>query len=895
LQGHSVQSDPGLAGRKVSHYQIVEKVAAGGMGVVYKAHDLHLDRVVAIKVLPADRVADPERKRRFILEARAASALNHPNIITVHDVASEDSLDFIVMEFVAGKPLDQMIGGKGLKLADVLKYGTQIADALASAHATGIVHRDLKPGNVMVTENGLVKVLDFGLAKLTGAGPPTPTQATKQTQEGMIVGTVGYMSPEQVRGQVADHRGDVFAFGALLYEMLTGRCAFQRPSAAETMRAILNEDPPAVSRLIPNVPSGLQRVVQRCLEKNPDRRFQSAVDLAFALEALSDPASAPALSEHPPAALFIGATRKRKAFFVSLAVGLIGIALAAIVLWQERNDRVPLKRFQLVPITTYPGQEIQPSLSPDGTQVAFAWNGTTQGKFHIFVKAVGAGPPLQLTRGDTNDIAPAWSPDGSSIAFLRELSSGRFAVFLIPPLGGSERQLTEISIPEFIWMPGPYLSWSPDSRSLAIPDRPTPDRPTAIFLFSIQSGEKRQMTFPPPNILGDSCVALSPDAHHLAFCRSSHMGAWLNDIYAATLDLQLRPITDPKPAVPWHPLHVNGIAWNGAGTEIVFAAARQQGFDLGLWRVPATNPSAAPALEMEIGTANWPSAARLSSRMAFARATGGGLNISRLPISGAGKAHGPPNPLIESTRQDFAPRYSPDGKRIAFESDRTGNLEIWSCNSDGQDCHQVTAIGSEFTGYPSWSPDGKQIAFYSRVNDKSQIFVIGADGTGLRQLTFGDSNPFVPMWSRDGQWIYFSSSATRPVQIWKISTRGGIPVQVTRNGGFAAFESPDGTWLYYTKTQAADTSLWKVAVTGGEEVRVLPSVHICNVSLVPEGIYFREGPTALKFCDHAGRVSTVANLPPGYVGLSVSPDRKWIVFTVAKPQTSELIIIENFQ
>jgi len=581
---------------------------------------------------------------------------------------------------------------------------------------------------------------------------------------------------------------------------------------------------------------------------------------------------------------------------VSLAVVLVGLALAAVGLWRVRSYRIPLTRFELVPITTYPGQEIQPSLSPDGTQVAFAWNGTIKHKFHIFVKAIGSGPPLQLTRANADDTAPAWSPDGSSIAFLREHGSGRFAVLVIPALGGSERQLTEISIPEIILMPGPYLSWTPDSRSLAFPDHPAPDKPTAIFLSSIQIGEKRQMTFPPAGTLGDSCVALSPDAHGLAFCRSSSMGAFTTDVYAVTLDSQLRPITDPQAVVPGHPLQVNGLTWNRTGTEIVFGATRRDiAGDAGLFRVPAPNANVVRALEIEVGIAKWPTAARLSSRLAFGREMGGGLNIWRLPITDAGKAHGPPRLLIGSTRQEFAARYSPDGQRIAFESDRTGNLEIWTCNSEGQDCQQITAIGSAFTGYPSWSPDGKRIAFYSRINDKSHIFVVRADGAGLRQLTFGDSNQFVPMWSRDGEWIYFSSSVTQPVQIWKLSPQGGTPVQVTRNGGFASFESRDGKWLYYTKSQAPDTSLWKVAVTGGEEIQVLPSVHISSVDLVPDGIYFREGPTMLKFRDNAARVSTVATLPPGYVGLSVSPDRKWIVFSAAKPQTSELVMIDNFQ
>ena len=887
-----------VKGTRLGEYEIQSMLGSGGMGEVYRARDLRLGRDVAIKVLPSFVAPHSDRLRRFELEARAAAALNHTNILAVYQMGTYEGAPYLVSELLEGETLREHMRRGAIPVRKAIDYAIQVAHGLAAAHEKGIVHRDLKPENLFVTKDGRVKILDFGLAKLTQPQPCSEHSATRSegTEPGVIMGTVGYMSPEQVRGQNADDRADIFAFGATLYEVLTGHRAFDKATSADTMSAILQEDPPRISQISPGIALGLQRVVHRCLEKNPEQRFQSAHDLAFAMEALSESAIAAAIPERVRPRPFTVASRKGKAFIVSLAVALVGLALVAAVLWRVRSYSTPPKRFELVPITTYPGQEIQPSLSPDGTQVAFSWNGTTQDKFHIFVKAIGPGPPLQLTQANADDIAPAWSPDGSSIAFLRERSRSRFAVLVIPALGGPERQLTEVSIPGIISMPGPYLSWTPDSRSLAFPDRPTPDKPTAIFLSSIQIGDNRQMTFPPAGTLGDSCVALSPDARGLAFCRCTQMGAFTTDVYAIKLDPQLRPITDPQTLVGGHPLNVNGLTWNRSGAEIVFAASRPgRAGDLGLWRVPAPNASAVPASEIEVGIAKWPSAARLSSRLAFARATGGGLNIWRLPIAGAGKAHGPPSLLIGSTRQEFAARYSPDGQRIAFESDRTGNLEIWTCNSEGQVCQQVTSIGSAFSGYPSWSPDGKQVVFYSRVSDKSHIFVIGADGTGLRQLTFGDSNQFVPMWSKDGKWIYFSSSITQPVQIWKISPQGGAPVQATWNGGFAAFESPDGKWLYYTKSQAPDASFWKVAVTGGEEVQVLSSVRISSVDLVPDGIYFREGPTTLKFRDNAGRVSTVAKLPSGYVGLSVSPDRKWIIFTAAKPQTSELIMIQNFQ
>ncbi len=273
-----------MIGQSLGHYRIEDKLGEGGMGVVYKARDTHLDRFVAIKVLPPERVADPERKRRFVQEAKAASALNHPNIITIHDIAQEGGVDFMVMEYVAGKTLGELIGRKGLKLSETLRCGIQMADALAAAHGAGIVHRDLKPGNVMVTESGLVKVLDFGLAKLTEAmvGEEAPTQ----TAEGAILGTLAYLSPEQAEGKRVDARSDIFSFGSVLYEMVTGRRAFQGDSNLSILTAILRDQPRPARELAEEAPADLESIVARCLRKRAGERFETAIEVKLALEKL---------------------------------------------------------------------------------------------------------------------------------------------------------------------------------------------------------------------------------------------------------------------------------------------------------------------------------------------------------------------------------------------------------------------------------------------------------------------------------------------------------------------------------------------------------------------------------------------------------------------------------
>lgn len=324
-----------MTGREFSHYRIIEKLGQGGMGVVYKARDTHLDRFVAIKVLPPEAVADPEGKRRFVQEAKAASALNHPNIVTVHDIDQSDGIDFIAMEYIEGQTLDALIGRKGLKLSEALKCAVQIADALAKAHAAGIIHRDLKPRNVMVTSDGRAKVLDFGLAKLTEVAAASPEEETRTAQQstltGMIIGTAGYMSPEQAEGRKVDARSDIFSFGSLLYEMLTGRQAFRGENRALTLAAVLRSEPQPLG---PKAPHDLEKVVERCLRKDPDRRFQTMADLKVALEDLKEESDSGKLAvPHAPS------RPRSREFLGSVPWAAVALALAAIgfFLWQRLN------------------------------------------------------------------------------------------------------------------------------------------------------------------------------------------------------------------------------------------------------------------------------------------------------------------------------------------------------------------------------------------------------------------------------------------------------------------------------------------------------------------------------------------------------------------------------
>src|SRR5216684_6876749 len=425
--------------QSISHYRILEKLGAGGMGVVYKARDTRLDRFVALKFLPAAKMSDPERKRRFVQEARAASALNHPNIITIYDIDQADGADFIAMEFVPGKALDQLIPRKGLRLNEALPYAIQVADALAAAHAAGIVHRNLKPGNLMVSENGCVKVLDFGLAKLIergGAGElaRTETAEAPKTEEGTIVGTVSYMSPEQAEGKKVDARTDIFSFGAVLYEMITGRRAFVGDSMASILSAILRDEPKPAAEIILGIPRELDRIVTRCLQKDPNRRYQHAGDLKIDLQhVMEEPAAGgSAVTPERPAGLDMW-----RWWWLAAAAACVTVSFA--VGWKLNGPPAGPPPWSLTRLTSDAGLSGSSALSPDGKLVVYSSDRSLDGAQDLYIKQVAGGQPIRLTSDGAGNTTPDFSPDGSKIVFRSNRNGG--GIYEIPAFGGESRLL----------------------------------------------------------------------------------------------------------------------------------------------------------------------------------------------------------------------------------------------------------------------------------------------------------------------------------------------------------------------------------------------------------------------------------------------------------------------
>jgi Tol biopolymer transport system component len=742
-----------------------------------------------------------------------------------------------------------------------------------------------------VDEHGLVKVLDFGLAKLAEwveSDGLAPTETLKKhTEEGTIIGTTAYMSPEQAQGKRVDACSDIFSFGAVLYEMVTSRRAFQGDSKLSTLAAIINQEP---APLPAEIPHDLEKLITRCLRKDPERRFQHMDDVKVALEELKE--------ESDSGRLLAAASRATQRWrfshwAVALGAGAL-LAAAGLWLWRTRAE-APAVAFVAVPLTTYTGMESQPSFSPDGNQVAFVWDGAQQDNFDIYIKQIGTENLLRLTRDPAVDSSPAWSPDGRHVAFLRALPGNSAGVFLVPTIGGPERKLAETYLPSFV--PEPFLGWSPDGKWLAITHRSSAEEPFGLFLLSIETGEKRRLTSPLGKKPGDSAPAFSPNGRSLAFARTA--SPWVSDLYLLTFGGELTPRGEPR-RLTFHRRWATSPAWTPDGREIVFSSGGARGTGVGLWRTPASGSRNPRPLLFAGEQGDQPAISRQGNRLAYTRHLLDN-NIWRLELHGPNGKAGSPIPVIASTRTDENPQYSPDGKRIAFISTRSGSHEVWVSASDGSDAVQLTSMRAPITGSPRWCPDGERIAFDSNAEGRFAVYVISASGGRPRRMTNSSADDALPSYSRNGRWIYFASNRTGAWQIWKLPVEGGEAMQATRQGGRVPFESPSGQSVYYAK-DVWDTSLWKVPVGGDSERQVLESVRWLGFAPVEKGIYFipkqhPDGSSSIQFLDlAAGTISTIARIEkPLAEGLSVSPDERHILYTQRDEAGSDLMLIENFR
>jgi serine/threonine protein kinase len=738
--------DP-LIGQVLGHYRITERIGSGGMGVVYKAQDLHLHRNVALKLLPGTSERESHALMRFQREAQAASALNHPNIIVIHDISSEAGYDFIAMEYVDGKTLDQLIPRSGMRLNDLLKVAAQIANALATAHAAGIIHRDLKPPNVMVDEHGLVKILDFGLAKLVYQGTEE-TEATAstltQTGEGRIVGTPAYLSPEQAEGKPIDARSDTFSLGVMLYQMATGVRPFRGDSVVSVISSILKDAPVAPISVNPALPPDLDRIIRRCLAKDPSRRYQTAVDLRNDLEDLQELVKTRDGSTAVPTSR---ASRAPWQIILTALAAIICIA-ASMMFWrhqQSKHASAVHLNVTFSKLTSQPGVEWFPSLSPDGKWVVYSGNGSTSRQ--IYLQSVNGQTPLDLSRDPTvDDDQPAFSPDGERIAFRSSRDGG--GIFVMGRTGEAIKRVTHM---------GFHPSWSPDGTQLAFTTENVELYPqnsigqSGLWTVTVSTGAARRL------YEGDAVLA-SWSPHNQRIALTHRLG---NPTQSAIWTIPASGGT-PKPVISEKATNWNPV-WSPDGTYLYFSSDRRG--SMNLWRVPIDEVS--------------------------------------------GEMRGEPEAITTPASYLAHPSLSSDGKHIAFTSALvTANIQQLALDSSGGvagDPAWVTT-GSLRWSSPSPSPDGNWIAIYSLVQPEGHLYLVHTDGTAMRQLTSDAAIDRMPRWSPDGNWIGCFSNRSGGLELWKIHPDGSDLQQLTEGGaGYLAW-APDGSRIA-TLSQSDDPPL----------------------------------------------------------------------------------------
>jgi Tol biopolymer transport system component len=538
-----------------------------------------------------------------------------------------------------------------------------------------------------------------------------------------------------------------------------------------------------------------------------------------------------------------------------------------------------------LPFTSLPGLKVQPAFSPDGNQVAFAWNADAGDSYSIYVKLVDAGSPLQITRSPGVDSSPAWSPDGRYIAFARQSSAGS-GYYVVPALGGQERKLaTSYSIP---FSRGSSLDWSPDGKFLVAVDKTSPRDHLNILSISADSGRVHTLLTQPPVFLQNPAV--SPDGSWLAYVAGR--GFLSQDIFVI-------PVSGGEPRqLTADNANIGGLAWNSSGSQIIFSSNR--GGLFALWTISLSGSEPQPVRAVG-GDALSPTISRHGDHLAYLRMVVNS-NIWKMSVGPSGGQAASPAKLISSTRNQWQPDFSPDGTRITFVSDRTGSQEIWVCDSNGANSAQLTSFRGPPTGTPRWSPDGQKIAFDSRAAGHSDIYVMNPDGGSLTKLTTEAAENVVPSWSRDGRWIYYTSDRTGQPQLWKIGIGGGQAAQVTKGGGREGVESADGQSLYYWK----DNGIWKLPLKGGgEEQLVVNPVDWGDWSIGDRGIYILDNsatpsPAFGLFNFATGRMQRLhelekwphATLPPAF---AVSRDERTFLFGRVDSIDNDIMLVDNFQ
>jgi eukaryotic-like serine/threonine-protein kinase len=760
-----------------AHYELIGTIGRGGMGIVYKARDTKLGRLVALKFLPEDRATDKRLIARFRREARAASALNHPNICTIYDIDEAEGQTFIVMELLNGVSLKEFVSGKALPINIAVPIALEIADALEASHASGIVHRDIKPSNIFVCANNRIKVLDFGLALQTEpADVPGEIGRTIDAHEltvtGTAIGTIAYMAPEQARCEEVDARADLFSFGAVLYEMLTGKPAFATGSIAQTFEAILNGHPKPPTEVNPALGPELDAIVLRLLEKQRERRYQSVAELKTDLQGLRGEWTRTQI-------VTISQPKPMSGLLIALVL-ILAVASAWLV-FRVLQEKPGAEHSTLTHFTNQPGPEWFPSFSPDGKMITYA--SAASGNWDIYLQRVGGSNPINLTLDSKDDdTQPAFSPAGDSIAFRSERDGG--GIFIMGATGESVHRVSDS---------GFNPAWSPDGKQLVFAEENVGDNPqyryrkSALWTVTVATGEKKKL------YAGDAVQPRwSPHNYRIVYWA---MSAGKRDIWTVRSDgTDPVPLTD-DPALDWSP------AWSADGQAVYFSSDRGGGFDL--WRIPVDERSGRSTGPAEAVTKGG-TAQRLHStvsadgqKIAYVEETVT-LNIFQVPFDpDSAKTTGVLKAITVGDRTVSDPDVAWDGKHVAFQS-LGKKMDIYVIGSDGTGERQLTDDASQYR-IPRWSPDGKQIAVYSNRGGRFQIWSISADGSGLRQISDDGSKGILrAVWAPDGNHLAAAheDGSTFILSLLKGETVRTIPAPPDPAELFDVWTwSPDGNWL----------------------------------------------------------------------------------------------------